>query len=252
VTASVRIGMIGLACRDWLGSFYPANTSPQDWLHLYAERLGAVEINPTIHRLPHLETIEAWVEQVPEQFRLSIAVTGHQAFDWKHLRSGKMVALLHQLVGALGERAGPVLFQVPSSRELDLHALAHFLDAIEGLPAAVEFRHPSWHTDGCLRVLSKHGAAWVVSDGSVGQPRVEVTADFAYWRLRNAHSEADWEAWAERAAYLATRGIELYGYVKQERAPDTPRRAMWLDRRVAALLGHVGGPSGHGEARVLM
>ncbi len=48
---------------------------PSDFLAHYALRFATAEINNTFYRLPTLETLDAWVDRVPEaQYRGHVAV----------------------------------------------------------------------------------------------------------------------------------------------------------------------------------
>jgi uncharacterized protein YecE (DUF72 family) len=134
----------------------------------------------------------------------------------------------------LGEHLGPVLVQVPHSLPADRHALLEFLrSAPSGVRLAFEFRHPSWAVEPTLRMLSAHNAAFVLADHGAGPPRIELTADFAYVRIRRDDDSAEaWNAWTERLASLTRRGVDVYAYLKHDRRGVALERA----RRLAMLL----------------
>ncbi len=237
MAAPVRIGTSGFAFAEWVGSFYPHSTPPEQMLGRYAERLRTVELSATFHRLPALPTVLQWRAQIPGDFRLCLTAPRQLTRDLRLARSSSALAQLRRLVQALGDEAGPVLFQIAPSLGADLPALGHFLDAIDGIRAALDLRHPSWRSDACLRILSAHEAALVATDEAMGMPRLETTTDFAYWRLRRSHAEPEGFSWTERAALLAKRGIEVFAFVKPDRRAHAPVRAMALDARVHELLG---------------
>jgi uncharacterized protein YecE (DUF72 family) len=74
----------------------------------------------------------------------------------------------------------------------------------------------------------------VLTDHGEGPPRIELTADFAYVRIRHEDDSIDaWSAWTERLAALIRRGIDVYAYLKHDRRGIALERA----RRLAMLLG---------------
>ena len=53
-------GTSGFSYKPWVGNFYPEKTKPEEMLSLYAEKLGAVEINNTFYRLPTKVLLTRW------------------------------------------------------------------------------------------------------------------------------------------------------------------------------------------------
>lgn len=236
VAALVRTGTCGFAYRDWVGTFYPPDTEPEHYLARYAQRLGAVELGATFHRLPSADTARQWASLVGGDFRLCLTAPRQLTRDLRPARTGRYLPAVREVVEALGSRAGPLLVQIPSTLEVDLGALDLLLEMLRGIRVAVEFRHASWHNDACLRLLSHHGAALAVNDDVVGMPLVEVTGEFTYWRLRRVSGEEEWDAWAERAAYLSARGIEVFAFLRPDRSGHAPLQAEHFARRVEAKL----------------
>jgi len=228
--AEARVGTSGFAYREWLGSVYPPDAAPGQLLPLYAERLSGVEIAA----LPP-ELVESWGAAVPPGFQFAVKAPGRVATE---LSSGKGAAralnAFLDVAEKLGEALGPVLIQVPESRGADRHALASFLAALpDGLRVAFDFKHPSWHDDATLRMLSAREAALVLTDEGQGPPRMELTAGFTYLRLRQDDDRPEViDAWAERLGLLTRRGVEVYAFLKHDRKGRAFDRAL----RLAALL----------------
>lgn len=220
-----------------MGATYPKGARAEERLALYAERLDAVELGTGAHRLPSAAGVRSWVDTLPAHFRICPVVPRAPGRDLRPSRVTRALEGFLEVNAALGRRAGPVLLQVPASMPADRSLLSGFLDQLVDVPTAVEFRNPAWHTDAVLRFLSRQGAALAVTDDVLGMPRVELTADFTYWRLRRVSSHAEWEAWAERAALFAARGVEVYAFLKHDRQGQAVLRAQTLARRVRQLLG---------------
>jgi uncharacterized protein YecE (DUF72 family) len=137
-------------------------------------------------------------------------------------------------VEPLGEALGPILIQVPATVPADRHALADLLrEAPAEMRLAFEFRHPTWNDESTLRLLSAHDAALVLSDYGEGPPKLTLTADFTYVRIRRDDDHpAAWTDWGERLETLVRRGIDVYAFLKHD------RKGLALDRarRLAMLL----------------
>jgi uncharacterized protein YecE (DUF72 family) len=225
-----RVGTSGFSYREWVGTVYPPGLTQQQMLALYGSQVGGVEI-PS--RLPDMATLSSWAQTVPPGFEFALKLPGHV-----DVRAGKSAArALGALLDAaepLGESLGPILVQFPHTASADRVALNEFLRAVpEGVRLALELRHPSWQTEAVLRVLSAHNAAMVLADYGAGPPRLELTADFAYVRIRREDDAEDiWNRWAERLAMLTRRGVDVYAFLKHDRKGVALERA----RRLAMLL----------------
>lgn len=236
----MRIGTSGFAYRDWVGSFYPRETRSEDLLAVYSRILPAVEIDQGLERLPSDATVAGWVHEVPEQFRFVLKAPRRLMVELRHRSEHACRDALLRLVRLLGVHAGPVLVQLPGDMRLDVRALERMLGALAPLWVAVEARHPSWRSEACLRVLSTHGAALVHGDRD-GVSRMEVTADFVYWRFRRPREDFPWAEWSERCALLAARKVQVYAFLRADRAGQAPARAMMLAREVEEQLARLRG-----------
>jgi uncharacterized protein YecE (DUF72 family) len=225
------VGTSGFAYREWVGSVYPSGLTPAQMLAYYASQLATVEI---ASRLPSFETIAAWAQAVPAGFQFATRLPGRIDLRQVRATTRALEALLDAL-DPLGEHLGPVLVQVPQTVSADRHALLEFLRAVpSGARLAFEFRHPSWLVEPTLRMLSAHNAALVLTDHGEGPPRLQLTADFAYVRIRREDDSPEaWSAWTERLAALVRRGVDVYAYLKHDRRGAALERA----RRLSMLLG---------------
>ena len=110
------------------------------------------------------------------------------------------VTYLLDVASVLGDKLGPMLFQLPPYFKKDLPVLRDFLALFPaGRRAAFEFRNPSWFDDEVYETLHVAGAALVVSDQKSADPPVVATASFGYLRLRDEdYDAAQLERWATR------------------------------------------------------
>jgi uncharacterized protein YecE (DUF72 family) len=195
-------GTSGYSFKEWLGSFYPDKLPANQMLRHYAERLPTVEINNTFYRMPAESMLARWHEEVPAHFAFALKAPRRITHE-KRLREAEgEVAEFLRRAGALGDKLGSVLFQLPPFLRKDIERLREFLAQLPaGTRSAFEFRHDSWQDDEVYAALREHGAMLCVADTDEGDTPFVVTAERAYVRLRRTHyDDADLRAWAERIA----------------------------------------------------
>ena len=102
-------------------------------LPYYAERFRTVEVNNTFYRMPKDTVLAAWAEAVPPEFRFVLKAS-QRITHYQRLKEESYDSLAYLLRGAalLGDRLGPILFQLPPNLKKDTDRLSRFL---EHLPA---------------------------------------------------------------------------------------------------------------------
>lgn len=188
-------------------------------LRFYASRLSTVEINNSFYRMPSQEMVAAWRDEVPDAFCFAIKAPRRITHQKRLAEVGDDVAQLFRVIDVLGDKLGPVLFQLPPFLKKDLNLIQEFVTALpKGRRAALEFRHPSWFTDDVYATLSAHNVALVGGDLEEADksPPLVPTADFGYLRLRQLDYTPDKLAdWAERIAQQQ-RWQSVFAYLKHE------------------------------------
>jgi len=227
-------GASGYSFKEWKGTFYPADMKAEEMLDFYSARLPTVEINNTFYRMPKTEMLAHWAEITPPAFRFAIKAS-RRITHFAHIKpeAADSVAFLYRALGALGDKRGPVLFQLPPVLKKDLPRLVAFLQLLPpDHRGAFEFRHDSWFSEDVYDALKTAGAALCLSEreGNAPPPLVE-TASWGYVRLRlENYADADLEQWARRLAQ--TRWDEVYAYFMHE--PTAPAYAQTLMRCAAS------------------
>jgi uncharacterized protein YecE (DUF72 family) len=216
-------GASGYSFKEWCGTFYPDKMKPDAMLGWYSERLPAVEINNTFYRMPATAMLQHWVETTPPGFRFAIKASRRitHIARLKGEAAAESVGYLYSKLVELGDKRGPVLFQLPPNLKKDLPRLDDFLATLPaGHRAALEFRNDSWFDDETYAALKRAGAALCVSEREDGAPPPLVpTADFGYVRLRLEHySDDDLRDWAARLAATGWREIHVY-FMHEPTAP---------------------------------
>jgi uncharacterized protein YecE (DUF72 family) len=195
----ILIGTSGYSYEDWVGPFYPAGMSKQEYLSFYAGEFSAVELNFSYYSQPRASTLARMVENTPADFRF--AIKAHQSLthrigedfdrEIERYREG-----IRPLVEA--DRLAAVLFQFPYSFHYTPECRRHLkrlCDAFADLPKAVEFRSSEWQRDSVYRGLRETNAAVVNVDEprlpKLPKPTEIVSSDLAYLRF-HGRNRANW------------------------------------------------------------
>lgn len=233
----IRAGTSGYSYKQWKGSFYPADLPDPQMLAHYATRLATVEVNNTFYRMPTRALLEKWKGDVPQDFTFVLKASQRITHRRRLRECGPDLAYFYETADALGDRLGPVLFQLPPNMKKDVPRLRDFLTLLPaGSRAAFEFRHPSWFDEETYDALRTASAALCAADtdesGEAGPPLVP-TSTWGYLRLRRAdYSDAGLEAWAERVRALPWS--EAFVFFKHE---DEGKGALFAERFAALAAG---------------
>src|SRR4051794_38203423 len=121
------IGTSGWHYDSWKGPFFPPEVKAKDRLRFYATRFPTTELNGVFYRTPTIEAVEDWRKQTPPDFVFAWKASKFIT-HWKRLshRSDNSLTLLESRLSILGEKAGPVLFQLPPQFQLNYDRLASF------------------------------------------------------------------------------------------------------------------------------
>src|SRR3954463_16386952 len=222
-------GGSGSSFKEWKGVFYPEALKAEAMLAWYAERLPTVEINNTFYRMPSTAMLENWARATPEGFRFSIKASRritHLA-RLKAETAADSVDYLYRTLAALGEKRGPVLFQLPPQMKKDLPRLAAVLRLLpENHRAAFEFRNPPGFDGEVYAALRAAEAALCLSEreDNAPPPLVE-TAPWGYVRLRlETYADDELRKWAR--TLLASSWNRTHVYFMHE--PTAPAYAKSL------------------------
>jgi len=214
----ILAGTSGFSYAEWRGRFYPEALPGDQMLRFYAERLPSVEINNTFYRMPKPELLAGWGDGAPDQFTFALKATRRITHQQKLADVEQDVQYFFEVAEALGDKLGPVLFQLPPFLKKDIGVLRAFLPLVPaGKRAALEFRHPSWFSDDVYAALAERNVALVGGDleESEKSPPLVVTADFGYLRLRRLdYDPAGVADWGTRIA--AQKWQSVYAYFKHE------------------------------------
>ena len=224
---NVLIGTSGYNYPEWRGTFYPEKFSTDKMLAFYAERFPTVEINYTFYRMPTEKLLKGWAEGTPDGFSFTLKAPRRITHDARLQRCEDTLQAFCRIATTLGPKLAVLLFQLPPSFKKNLEVLAAFLELLpEGTRAAFEFRHASWFDGDVFDALRGLNVALCIADSEKLKTPVEVTADYAYFRLRDeGYQQADIEAWASTIRALSPRDAFVYfKHEEQGLGPEFARR----------------------------
>lgn len=182
--ARILIGTSGWHYASWRGPFFPDGLPLARQLQYYASQFATTELNGVFYRTPSREAVRSWRDQTGNDFVFAWKASKFIT-HWKRLSaaSENSLALLEDRLRLLGDKAGPVLFQLPPQFEADTQRLAAFLTMLPGKRRySFEFRHPSWYAPAVLRLLRDANVALCLSDHHDAPAPWKRTADFVYIR----------------------------------------------------------------------
>lgn len=194
---TIRTGIGGWTFPDWRkGVFYPEGLAQKRELEWASRQLGAIEINATYHSLQKPESFRKWREATPDGFVFAVKGSSYISNRKVLAASGEaMVKFFAQGLDELGDKLGPILWQLMATKRFECDDVARFFDLLprelNGLPLryAIEAGHESFDCPEFLEVAREADVAVVYLEQE-GRARIaETTAGFSYLRCKNLVSD---------------------------------------------------------------
>lgn len=228
--------------------FYPPSLkTAEQRLRFYAERFNTVEVDSSYYTLLGEQTAKAWVSRTPQQFTFNIkafALLTQHSVD-----TARLPAALKELLTATEKDAprlsrpsaelldlafemfwsaltplhqagklGMLLFQFPPyfiRKSSNFDYIAALPERLPGADIAIEFRHPSWVTEGparseTMKFLRERGLYYVSIDApqapSIVPSFLEAVGSQMYVRFHGRNLEN----WYKKGITVAQRYQYLY------------------------------------------
>ena len=163
--SKIHVGCSGWVYKHWRGLFYPEGLPQKRWFERYAEEFDTVEINASFYRVPLETTFDGWREKAPDGFRYAVKVNRFITHLKKLAGVDDEVDRFVALARKLGDKLGPLLYQLPPSLHKEVPRLEAFVSRLPAdLEHVVEFRHRSWYDEEALAALDRHGIGFVAHD----------------------------------------------------------------------------------------
>jgi uncharacterized protein YecE (DUF72 family) len=195
-TGVIRVGVGGWTYEPWRRTFYPEGLRQKDELAYAARRLTAIEINATFYRSQKPETFASWRDAVPEGFVFALKAPRYATNRKVLAEAGDSVGRFANSATELGDRLGPILWQLAPTKHFDPEDMAAFLALLPGraggldMRHAVELRHGSFRCSEMVELARRRGVGIVWALDSPYPQIADPTADFAYLRLMGTREDA--------------------------------------------------------------
>jgi uncharacterized protein YecE (DUF72 family) len=222
--AQYFIGTSGWHYDDWRSRFYPRELPKAKWLEFYACHFPTVELNNSFYRLPSEAAFANWYDSSPPDFTFAIKVSRYITHIRRLKNTDEAMENFITRAKILGEKLGPLLYQLPPNMHRNDETLASFLSSLpQEFKHVIEFRHQSWLEKEGFEILRQHHAGLCVFDMPDFTCPLLATADFAYIRFHGSeglysscYSDEELASWAKRIADLATNLDSVYIYFNND------------------------------------
>jgi len=216
----IRVGIGGWTFAPWRNNFYPEKLVQKRELEFASRQLTAIEINGTFYGAQKPATYARWRSETPENFVFSLKAPGHITQRRTLADTGSAIdAFVFGGLEELGDRLGPILWQLPPNKSFERADLAAFLEqlprSIDAYPLrhVLEVRHASFMSEEYLELARKFRVPTVFTDSPKYPSFADVTGDFVYARLMRSESAVPTgypgdalDAWATRTRQWAAGG----------------------------------------------
>jgi uncharacterized protein YecE (DUF72 family) len=240
--ARVVIGTSGWHYDSWRGPFYPGGLPLKAQLQYYASQFESAELNGVFYRTPTPNAVKSWKEQTGRDFIFTWKASKFIT-HWKRLseNSANSLELLEDRLSLLGDKAGPVLFQLPPNFQADADRLSAFLQMLPpGRRYSFEFRHPSWYSLRIMRLLSDNNISLCISDHHDAPAPWKRTADFVYvrghgpgGRYKGHYSKEALADWARQIKSWKAKGCDVLVFFDNDQKSAAPIDALKLKQMLS-------------------
>jgi uncharacterized protein YecE (DUF72 family) len=225
----------------WVGSFYPDSQTKR--LRYYSEYFSTAEFDAIFYEKFYTKmgkgTFYGMVKATPDNFQFSVKVP-ETITHVKRLRihdgdgmggNASAMTAFEEFLDRIAplkaaNKLGAILFQLPPSFTVsEFRQVEGFLDRLpsKGYDYAIEFRHPSWQTEGPWELLKHYNVAAVMTDSP--DPSLQylsnftITADHAFIRLHGRNKGGYWynylynkeqlKPWADKVKVIRRKDPEV-------------------------------------------
>lgn len=238
---AVQIGCSGWSYADsvekggWIKVFYPnAHTKK---LRYYSQFFNTAEMDATFYekfyKYMTKDTFVNMSKATPDDFQFSVKVPETVTHDKKLDIDKEAMIYLEEFLDKISplkisNKLGAVLIQLPPSFTVkEFRNTEEFLDRLpSGYDFAIEFRNPSWNTEGPWEMLKQYNIATVMTDSPepdklqfLSEPIVTARHAFIRWHGRQTkprynylYSKEELNPWVEKVKRTSAETAVVRGY----------------------------------------
>src|ERR1700709_328717 len=240
--ARILIGTSGWHYKSWRGPFFPQGLPLKAQLQFYASQLPTAELNGVFYRTPTPSAVKGWRDQTGKDFVFAWKASKFIT-HWKRLSGNSInsLELLENRLSFLGNKVGPILFQLPPNFRADADRFGKFLKMLRKKRRySFEFRDPSWYAPQILRMLAEQNISLCLSDHHDAPAPWKRTADFVYIRghgpggcYKGHYPTNALTEWAKRIRSWKKQGNDVYVYFDNDQKSAAPADALKLRQMIA-------------------
>ncbi len=224
----------------WKGNFYPEDA--KNLLIEYTKNFNTVEIDNTFYRIPSMDTVKNWKEEVPDDF-IFTAKFPRKITHIKMLEDCKDdLEVFIDHMSLMGNKLGPLLIQLPPSFKPEkFEILKDFLAALPKRRFAVEVKNKKWLDEKLYNLLRDNRVALALIDHPWMPKMSTVTSDFTYIRWEGDRNKIkgilgkverdrskDIQEWAMKIRGFSEDSVEVFGYFSKFYSGYSPGDARML------------------------
>lgn len=262
---SVFIGCSGWSYSEsfdkggWVKVFYPEAQTKK--LQYYAEFFDTAEMDATFYEKFYMymtkDTFAAMTRATPDNFQFSIKVPETVTHDKRLDVSKGAMALLDEFLEKISplknaRKLGAVLIQLPPSFTVkEFQNTEKFLERLpSGYDYAVEFRNPSWNTEGPWELLKHYNIAAVMTDSPetdklqfLSESIVTANHCFIRWHGRQVkprynylYSKDELKPWVDNIKQISLETTVVRGYFNNHYGARAVVNAIEFKEMLGAVL----------------
>lgn len=234
----IYTGIGGWTFEPWRGVFYPDGLPHAQELPYASRHLTSIEINGTFYRSQTPATFHKWASEVPNGFVFSVKGVRYVTNRRVLAEAGDSIKkFIDSGVLELGDRLGPLLWQMNPHKKFDEADFGKFLELLphkvgnQKLRHVVEVRHDSFKTPAFIALVRQFNVGIVYSEHETYTEIADITSDFVYARLQKGDDKLATgyppkalDTWTERLKVWAKGGQPAdLPRVDKADAPKVPR-----------------------------
>ena len=194
----IRVGIGGWTYEPWRGVFYPPGLRQADEQKFATSKLTAIEINGTFYSRFKPDSWRKWRDVAPDGFQYAVKASRFCTNRRILAEAGESIErFLEQGLTELGDKLGPVLWQLAATKQFAAEDIEGFLallpperDGVR-LRHVIEPRHDSFRCDRFIDLARARNVAIAFADGKDRPVIADPTADFVYARLQGCREELE-------------------------------------------------------------
>jgi uncharacterized protein YecE (DUF72 family) len=245
MTAKIYVGVGGWTFEPWRGAFYPKDLTHKRELEYASRKFTSIEINGTYYSSFKPASWAKWRAETPDGFVFAMKASRFCTNRRVLAEASESVQrYVNQGLVELGDRLGPVNWQLMATKKFDPEDIAAFFKLLPRevgklpLRHALEVRNDSFKDKRFYDLARQHNVAIIFAHDPDFPEIDEPTADFTYARLmgtsdkvKTGYKPAELDKWAKKAKAWAKRG-DVFLYFISGAKVRNPAAAQALIERV--------------------